>query len=468
MKTGKVYSSEISRYNKFTPSYYLNYGKRTFAVLDKKGQISGVVGDIIQDLFRPGIFKRIFVRNGEHGSCYITASNMMNENPKKGAKWLSNSLTDDLEYMSLKHRYILVSCAGTIGNVRFIDKSLAEVIGSQDIIRVVPKENNAGFVYAYLCTPTVYEYLQSTTYGSVVPRIEPLSVNQIPLVNIDSTIINETNKLVETASSLRVEAADMLSEAERLLKDAANLRDLTPEDYDYFGPREAMREVSCFARRRKDITITTINAFNHSERIRRTKASMICPTKPLREVLLGGEIFSTGSFPRIEVKDGYGIKLINQKDIFDTIIKGKYISKREVKVNNMVEYGEVLVAGVGTLGESETFCRTIFANEDLVGQLVSGEFIRMKVNNEIPSGYLYAWLNSDYGFRFIRNTQAGTKLCRPIPRLFLDIPVPIISSSLMIRIDKLVKEAHAKRYEANETERKAIRIVEQEIEKWSK
>ena len=53
-------------------------------------------------------------------------------------------------------------------------------------------------------------------------------------------------------------------------------------------------------------------------------------------------------------------------------------------------------------------------------------------------------------------------------RLFLDIPVPIISSSLMIRIDKLVKEAHAKRYEANETERKAIRIVEQEIEKWSK
>jgi len=274
--------------------------------------------------------------------------------------------------------------------------------------------------------------------------------------------------LIQESAKLREEASDMLTGAEKLLKKAANLRDLTTEDYDYFGPRGAEREVSCFVRNRKDITTTTINAFNLSERIKKTKASMPCATKPLKEVLLGGDTFSTGSFPRVEVKEGYGIMLINQKDIFDTIIKGKYISKRGVKTDNMVEYGEVLVAGVGTLGENETFCRTIFANEDLVGQLVSGEFIRMKASNEVPSGYLYAWLESDYGFRFLRNIQAGTKLCRPIPRLVLEIPVPIIDSDKMNDIDKLVKEAHTKHYEANNYERKAIRMVEQEIEKWNK
>lgn len=47
--------------------------------------------------------------------------------------------------------------------------------------------------------------------------------------------------------------------------------------------------------------------------------------------------------------------LINQSDIFDTVIKGKYISKRNVNLSNLVEYGEVLIAGVGTLGENETF-----------------------------------------------------------------------------------------------------------------
>jgi hypothetical protein len=141
---------------------------------------------------------------------------------------------------------------------------------------------------------------------------------------------------------------------------------------------------------------------------------------------------------------------------------------RNVKISNLVEYGEILIAGVGTLGESETFCRAIFANEDLQGQLVSGEFIRMKTTEDMPSGYLFAWLNTDYGFRLIRNTQAGTKLCRPILRLFIEIPVPIIDTESMLEIDRLVREAHTKRHEANVKELKAIKMVEDEIEKWNK
>lgn len=46
--------------------------------------------------------------------------------------------------------------------------------------------------------------------------------------------------------------------------------------------------------------------------------------------------------------------LINQSDIFDTLIKGKRISRRNVKIDNLVNYGEVLIAGVGTLGDSES------------------------------------------------------------------------------------------------------------------
>ena len=38
----------------------------------------------------------------------------------------------------------------------------------------------------------------------------------------------------------------------------------------------------------------------------------------------------------------------------------------------------------------------------------------------------------------------------------------------MNEIDKLVKEAHTKRFEANNNERKAIHMVEEEIEKWNK
>ena len=187
----------------------------------------------------------------------------------------------------------------------------------------------------------------------------------------------------------------------------------------------------------------------------------------LKDALKGGRTYGTSGLPNIEVKPGHGIMLINQKDMFDNIVKGKWISSRGSDPENVLEYGEILIASDGTLGENELFCRAVFANEDLKGSYVSSHFLRLKVKDAVPAGYLYCWLNSDYGFRLIRNTQAGTKLCHPINKLFLDIPVPIINEEEMRAIDVMVKEAFTKRHQANQKELKAIAMVEEEIEKWN-
>ena len=469
MKTASINSKEIiSGYqNRLKPNAFLQEGKRIFNNLRKNKAIIGTMSNIVNGVHRPGIFKRVFIVNPSHGLPYLTAQAMMTATPMQYSKILSLKLTDNITPMILHRGDILVSCAGTVGNVRLIDKYMDGTVGSQDIIRVITKDDY-GFCYAYLASKPIYSYIQSQLYGSVVSRIEPDIVKNIPLIGFEEGISSQIDGLIKETLELRENAISELRKANQLLKVAAGLRDLTPEDYDYYGLNNSGRKVSCFVRRRKDIDTTTINAFNHSERIRKTKASMPCKTVFLKEVLVDGNTFSTGSFPRVEVKEGNGIMLINQKDIFDNIIKGKYISKRNVKVENLVEYGEVIIAGVGTLGETETLCRTVFANEDLAGQLVSGEFIRMKTNGKVPSGYLYAWLASDYGFRLLRNLQAGTKLCRPIPRLVLEIPVPIVDKETMEEIDNLVKDAYTKRYLANCNERKAISMVEQEIESWNK
>lgn len=468
MIIGNKHCSSLVKNNKFSPSFFLNEGRATFDYLENAHKIVGHISDITNNVFRPGIFKRVFVASLEHGSPYITAQAMMSQDPLASSKILSNKLTENIDFMRLPLHSILVSCAGTVGNVRLIDNTIAGVVGSQDIIRVIPKENNFGFVYAYLSTSLVYQYLQSCIYGSVVPRIEPDVVANIPLVAVSEDIKNSSNELISDSIRLREESTEELTKARKLLKFKANLRDLQAEDYDYYGPSAPNRKVSCFKINKRKINSTTINAFNLSERIRKTKSLISCPTKPLKDILSNGETFSTGAFPRVDVGKDHGVMLINQKDIFDSIIKGKYISKRGVKLDNLVEYGEVIIAGVGTLGESETFCRALFANEDLVGQLVSGEFIRMKTNNEVPSGYLFAWLSTDYGFRFLRNIQAGTKLCRPIPRLVREIPVPILDKDIMSEIDSKVRDAYTKRHKANVYELKAISMVENEIEKWNK
>ena len=178
------------------------------------------------------------------------------------------------------------------------------------------------------------------------------------------------------------------------------------------------------------------------------------------------QFFTTGSFKRLELSSPASIKLINQSDIFNLSKKGKFVAIRFLRVYKLVEYGEVIIGGVGALGEGETFCRVVFGNEELVGQLISGEFIRMKTNRKVPSGYLFCWLSTDYGFRFIRRTQSGTKLCRPIQELLKNIPVPILESSQMEQIDIKVKDAHTFFYRALCFENQAIELVEKEIESW--
>lgn len=466
MKTAIVNSKEIAGHRfRFEGSHYLNH----YAYLSLKIERSKDKCVKLEDVatcFNPPVFKRQFCQDTEHAVQYFQSSDVPSLE-EKSKVFIYKGQAESLKLLVHKND-ILVTGFGTIGNTRLVSRHQDGVCYANNVCRIQSTGMSAGFIYAFMSSKYGTAQLNNNASGSVVRYIEAPGIKRTLIPHFPESFQKEVDDLMQEAARLREEATDELNEAEKILKEAAKLRDLTPEDYDYYGLNNSGRKVSCFIRKRKDIDTTTINAFNHSERIRNTKASITCPTVPLKEVLLGGDTFSTGSFPRIEVKEGCGIMLINQKDIFDTIVKGKYISRRNVKTNNLVEYGEVLIAGVRTLGENETFCRAIYANEDLVGQLVSGEFIRMKTNGKVPSGYLYAWLASDYGFRLLRNLQAGTKLCRPIPRLVLEISVPIVDKQVMEEIDQMVKEAYTKRYRANCNERKAISMVEREIESWNK
>ena len=371
------------------------------------------------NIYTTGRGRRVYTRP-ERGVPFLSNSDMMAQNPLMSCNYMSRKYGYD-ESSVLKGGMILTGRVGAIGQTAFVPNywEKYKMMGSDNIIRIVVKDEfKNGFIYAYLASKYGNLSFWKHATGGVQPFITDKMVANLPIPDFPASFQQEVDDLIQESARLREEAADMLSMAKILLKRKANLKDLTPDDYDYYGPRTANRKVSCFSISRKNITTTTINAFNLSERIKNAK-SKLNSVVSLKETLISQTVFSTGSFPRVEVSNDKGIMLINQSDIFDTLIKGKRISRRNVKIDNLVNYGEVLIAGVGTLGDSEKFCHVIYANEDLVGQLVSGEFIRMKTIQDIPSGYLFAWLDTDFGFRFIRNTQAGTKLCRPIPKLLL-------------------------------------------------
>lgn len=468
MKAGKVqYSVGSQKGFRFDASFHMSEGLVVRRMISSSPYDILSIGEVAEQVFYGIRAKRIYVSKKEYGIPFFSSSDILRAD-LDNIKLASKSLTPGIEQMTLQKGWTLISRSGTIGNCAFANAKHAQKLASEHVIRLVP--NNilrGGLVYAYLASKYGHSLLTQGTFGGVIQHIEPAFVESLPIPNFPHDFQEEVDVLIQDSARLREEAIDNLASAEIMLKEKAGLRDLSSDDYDYYGHRSSQRKVSCFTRNIQEIGTTTINAFNHSERIRKLKAKISCPTILLREALKEGRTYGTSGLPNIEVKPGHGIMLINQKDMFDNIVKGKWISSRGSDPENVLEYGEILIACDGTLGENELFCRAVYVNEDLKGSYVSSHFLRLKVNDEMLAGYLFCWLNSDYGFRLIRNTQAGTKLCHPINKLFLDIPIPIIGKDEMQEIDRLVREAHTKRHLANQKELKAISMVEQEIEKWN-
>lgn len=467
MKTRFVNIKNESIKHRFDSSYHLSDGVVTYSVVTKSPYPLNKIKNVTDKIFIGGRAKRTYIDNVSNGIKFLSSSDIL-ASDLENVKIVSKKYQQGIDEMKLEKDWILISRSGTIGNTAFTNSLFEGKLASEDVMKVVPNSKiKPGFLYSYISSRFGYSLLTQGMFGGVIKHIEPEYVESLPIPEFPVDFQEKIDKMIKEASRLREEAAYLLKNAEKNLKQKADLQDLKQEDYNHFGTHCFKRKITCYNKNISEIGSITFNAFNHSVKIEKIKQQISNSVK-LSEILLGNTTFSTGSFPRIEVKAPYGVKLINQSDAFDTIIKGKNISLRKVNLTKLVEYGEVIVAGVGTLGENETFCRTLFANEDLEGQLISGEFIRMKTNEKVPSGYLYAWLNSDYGFRFLRSIHTGTKLCRPIPQLFLEIPIPILKKEDMEEIDSLVRLAHTKRHEANKLELEAISKVEEEIEKWTK
>ena len=160
------------------------------------------ISEINVKVYRPGIFKRIYVFNGIP---YIKGSEIFLTNPFRRCEQLSRTRTPFIDEMTLTEGQILMTCAGTVGNVKMITKEyeVKQAIGSQDIIRVESLDNlfTREYLFTYFQLPFVYDYIQSMKYGSVIERIEPFHVESIP-------VVQPTKELSQIVSSLVKEYMD--------------------------------------------------------------------------------------------------------------------------------------------------------------------------------------------------------------------------------------------------------------------
>lgn len=162
---------------------FINHGVKLIDSLKKKYSFD-LLGNCSAKVSRPGIFKRIYVKTG--GFPYIKGSELGLNNPFVNCVRLSKTKTPFLDELELTEDQILITCAGSVGNVRIITKEFQDqkAIGSQDIIRIKCNSElfTSEYIYAYLKLPFIFDFIQSLKYGSVIERVEPFHIDQIPVL----------------------------------------------------------------------------------------------------------------------------------------------------------------------------------------------------------------------------------------------------------------------------------------------
>jgi len=157
--------------------------------------------DVTDRIFLGKIFRRTFVSLPDKGLPYITASDMITFEASSG-KYLSKRFTTQLDELTIKPGWILVSCSGTLGNTIFTGEGFNGKVGTHDLIRIVPKptELAPGFLYAFLSSKYGYSLLVQPSYGGVVKHIEPHHIRDLSVPDFPKQVQAKIHGLILKAT----------------------------------------------------------------------------------------------------------------------------------------------------------------------------------------------------------------------------------------------------------------------------
>jgi len=118
----------------------------------------------------------------------------------------------------------------------------------------------------------------------------------------------------------------------------------------------------------------------------------------------------------------------------------------------------ILITCSGTIG------KVTIVPKHWQGWAGSQHMLRVVPSGEDWSGYLYAWLSSEWALPLIRRHTYGAVVFEIDQFQLADVPVPLLADAeLMKEINDLVLQANALRYVAFSKEQEALRLFDEEV-----
>lgn len=442
-------------------SYDINNKKSINTILNCKYGYFELVGEnsLVKRAYHAPRFKRNYVtKDHERAVGFLGSSDMLDIKPQN-YKYITTDLANRLNLFCPKNT-VLVSCSGTIGNVSYVTKTLLPFAFSQHIIRLECEEYS-GYIYCCMKNQNIQTQLQSLIYGAVIQEIEPEHLSRVYIPNAPDSIKAKINDLIMLSYDLRDESNALIDQAQALLVKELNLPPISEIKVDTLD---------------KSKSIQTFNV-KLSEMAGRADASYHVPIvdaivdilkKNAAEVTTVGDerissdVVLPGRFKRVYVEKDYGVKFIGGKEMHQLIpTTEKYLSKKAHKKQLEGSLGikpySILTPARGSLGDVELPCKHFYswAISDNMMQILS---------NKNVCGYLYIFLNSEYGKALIQRFTYGGVVDAIEPFHIQSVEVPILrNQDVQKQINDLALQANEKRYQAYLLEQEALKVLDEEV-----
>ena len=422
----------------------------------------------LQQLTRGGIagifngprFARSYVPDENYGVPFLDSTDILRAD-LSFVPMLAKRQVLGRQELLIEPRWTLISCSGTVGRMAFSRPDMRGMAGSQHFMRVIADDNKIrpGYLHAYLSSEFGVPLIVGGTYGSIIQHIEPEHIAKCPVPRLGSGIEERAHEHVLEAAELRAESQSQLQNATKMLFEAVGLSDITSGRWHATNPNLGFL--------RKIESPVSLRALNFNPRFERLCHYIRSRSfRSLGELCLPGTLKPSGRFKRIDADPEFSYQLIGQRQAFWLRPEGRWVAKRSVNADVLVEPRATLVAARGTFGESELYCRAEFIYGPAVSAAYSQDFLRVIADESIiPRGCLYAFMRSETAFRMLRSISVGTKLQEHHSAFVHDLPIPYPEhANEREEIDELVVDAYEKRHRSVQIEDAAVGLVEDAIQ----
>lgn len=418
-------------------------------------------GGLIEKAFYPGRFKRIYVEKG-NGHPMVLPSQMLSIKPI-ATKFISDKTYETIGNLDLKQGQLLLTRSGTIGNCTIVTKTLENTVMSDDVIRITFNEGfDLGFVYAFFKTKVGQLVLATNNYGSVVLHIEPEHLKEVIVPKPKDELRKSIHEKIIKSFSLRDQSNDLIDKAEKRLIEALNLPSIDQFEESNFKNNTGIKNYSVSLNLLDD----RFDASYHLPIVDSIIDVLLDNTEKI--IVLGNDeiskqIILPGRFKRVYVEEREGKVLFGGKQIYEIdpsnkkylslSIHGKRIEEQLVLHQNMI-----LVTRSGTIG------RVNIVPSHWENWVANDHIIRVVPRSSENAGFIYIWLNSDYGNLLINKLTYGSVVDEIEVDHLKKVPIPILKNeNLMKEINDLALQANKLRSEAYYLEQEAIRQVNEEV-----